>query len=47
MKPIRPKVKRTRKGYIILELGFFVCRFQITLVVTHITGYMQARNMCC
>ena len=33
------------KGYILLVLGFFVCGFQITLVGTHIPGYMQARGM--
>ena len=33
------------KGYILLLLGFFVCGFQITLVGTHIPGYMQERGM--
>ena len=33
------------KGYILLALGFFVCGFQITLVGTHIPGYMQDRGM--
>ena len=33
------------KGYILLVLGFFVCGFQITLIGTHIPGYMQARGM--
>ncbi len=33
------------KGYILLVLGFFVCGFQITLVGTHIPGYMQDRGM--
>ena len=33
------------KGYILLVLGFFVCGFQITLVGTHIPGYMQERGM--
>jgi MFS family permease len=35
----------THKGYILLVLGFFVCGFQITLVGTHIPGYMQERGM--
>ena len=35
----------THKGYILLVLGFFVCGFQITLVGTHIPGYMQDRGM--
>ncbi len=33
------------KGYILLLCGFFVCGFQITLVGTHIPGYMQDRGM--
>jgi MFS family permease len=33
------------KGYILLVLGFFVCGFQITLVGTHIPGYMQEKGM--
>ena len=33
------------KGYILLVLGFFVCGFQITLVGTHVPGYMQDRGM--
>ncbi len=33
------------RGYILLVLGFFVCGFQITLVGTHIPGYMQERGM--
>ena len=33
------------KGYVLLVLGFFVCGFQITLVGTHIPGYMQERGM--
>ncbi len=33
------------KGYVLLVLGFFVCGFQITLVGTHIPGYMQDRGM--
>jgi len=32
-------------GYILLVSGFFVCGFQITLVGTHIPGYMQDRGM--
>ena len=35
----------THKGYVLLVLGFFVCGFQITLVGTHIPGYMQERGM--
>ena len=35
----------SHKGYVLLVLGFFVCGFQITLVGTHIPGYMQARGM--
>ena len=35
----------SHKGYILLVLGFFVCGFQITLVGTHIPGYMQERGM--
>ena len=35
----------THRGYILLVLGFFVCGFQITLVGTHIPGYMQDRGM--
>ena len=33
------------KGYILLITGFFVCGFQITLVGTHIPGYMQDRGL--
>ena len=33
------------KGYVLLVLGFFVCGFQITLVGTHVPGYMQDRGM--
>jgi len=33
------------KGYILLVLGFFVCGFQITLVGTHVPGYMQDKGM--
>ena len=33
------------KGYILLVSGFFVCGFQITLVGTHVPGYMQDRGM--
>ena len=35
----------SHKGYILLVLGFFVCGFQITLVGTHVPGYMQERGM--
>jgi MFS family permease len=35
----------SHKGYILLNGGFFVCGFQITLVATHIPGYMQDRGM--
>ena len=33
------------KGYLLLVAGFFVCGFQITLVATHIPGYMKLRGM--
>ena len=33
----------SHKGYVLLLCGFFVCGFQITLVGTHIPGYMQDR----
>ena len=33
------------KGYVLRVLGFFVCGFQITLVGTHVPGYMQDRGM--
>ena len=35
----------SHKGYVLLVLGFFVCGFQITLVGTHVPGYMQERGM--
>ena len=35
----------SHKGYILLNAGFFVCGFQITLVATHIPGYMQERGL--
>jgi len=35
----------SHKGYILLFLGFFVCGFQITLVGTHVPGYMQDRGL--
>ena len=35
----------SHKGYVLLVLGFFVCGFQITLVGTHVPGYMQDRGM--
>ena len=33
------------KGYIFLTLGFFVCGFQITLVATHVPGYVVERGL--
>ncbi len=33
------------KGYILLVSGFFVCGFQITLVATHIPGYIQQKGL--
>ena len=33
------------KGYLLLNAGFFVCGFQITMVATHIPGYMQDRGL--
>ncbi len=33
------------KGYNLLVAGFFVCGFQITLVATHIPGYMQQKGL--
>ncbi len=35
----------THRGYLLLVSGFFVCGFQITLVATHIPGYMQNRGL--
>lgn len=35
----------SHKGYMLLLAGFFVCGFQITLVGTHIPGYMQDRGL--
>ena len=35
----------SHKGYVLLVLGFFVCGFQITLVGTHVPGYMQDRGL--
>ena len=35
----------SHKGYLFLMAGFFVCGFQITLIATHIPGYMQERGM--
>ena len=35
----------SHKGYMLLLAGFFVCGFQITLVGTHIHGYMQDRGL--
>ena len=33
------------RGYIFLTLGFFVCGFQITLVATHVPGYVVERGL--
>ena len=35
----------SHRGYVLLVLGFFVCGFQITLVGTHIPGYMQDKGL--
>ena len=35
----------SHKGYVLLVSGFFVCGFQITLVATHIPGYMQEKGL--
>ena len=35
----------SHKGYNLLLAGFFVCGFQITLVGTHVPGYMQDRGL--
>ena len=35
----------SHRGYLLLVAGFFVCGFQITLVGTHIPGYMQDRGL--
>ena len=35
----------SHKGYMLLVAGFFVCGFQITLVATHVPGYMQERGL--
>ncbi len=35
----------SHKGYVLLVCGFFVCGFQITLVATHIPGYMQEKGL--
>ena len=35
----------SHRGYILLVVGFFVCGFQITLVGTHVPGYMQDRGL--
>ena len=35
----------SHKGYVLLIAGFFVCGFQITLVGTHVPGYMQDRGL--
>ena len=39
------ELRDVNSGYVLLVLGFFVCGFQITLVGTHIPGYMQERGM--
>ncbi|NCV23927.1 MAG: MFS transporter [Proteobacteria bacterium] len=33
------------KGYLLLVAGFFVCGFQITLVATHLPGYIQQKGL--
>ena len=33
------------KGYVLLVSGFFVCGFQITLVATHLPGYIQQKGL--
>ena len=33
------------KGYVFLVCGFFVCGFQITLIATHIPGYIAERGL--
>ena len=33
------------KGYVLLVAGFFVCGFQITLIATHIPGYIQEKGL--
>ena len=35
----------SHKGYIFLTMGFFVCGFQITLVATHVPGYVIERGL--
>ena len=35
----------SHRGYMLLVAGFFVCGFQITLVATHVPGYMQERGL--
>ena len=35
----------SHKGYLFLNAGFFVCGFQITMVATHIPGYMQDKGL--
>jgi MFS family permease len=35
----------SHRGYVLLVAGFFVCGFQITLVGTHVPGYMQDRGL--
>ena len=42
-----PAIKEafSHKGYLLLNAGFFVCGFQITMVATHIPGYMQDKGL--
>ena len=35
----------SHKGYKLLVAGFFVCGFQITLVATHLPGYIQQKGL--
>ena len=35
----------SHKGYMLLVAGFFVCGFQITLIATHIPGYIQEKGL--
>ncbi len=35
----------SHKGYLFLVAGFFVCGFQITLVATHVPGYILQRGL--
>jgi len=42
-----PAIKEafSHKGYLLLNAGFFVCGFQITMVATHVPGYMQDKGL--